>query len=122
MPEMNGKTLRLVNFLIDSAIYFLIMFGILILFKDVIPQQNVKWISIIVYFLYYFILESTTGQTIGKIITRSKVVSSTESKNYFFLRIILRTMTRFIPIDILTYLFSFRGLHDWISKTTVNKL
>ncbi|WP_407933658.1 RDD family protein [Draconibacterium orientale] len=119
---MNGKTLRLVNFLIDSAIYFLIMFGILILFKDVIPQQNVKWISIIVYFLYYFILESTTGQTIGKIITRSKVVSSTESKNYFFLRIILRTMTRFIPIDILTYLFSFRGLHDWISKTTVNKL
>lgn len=119
---MNGKLLRFANFLLDSAIYFLIMLGILVFFKNVIPQENVKWISIIVYFLYYFILESITGQTIGKLITRSKVVSATGSKNYFFLRIILRTIIRFIPIDILTYLFSFRGLHDWISKTTVNKL
>ena len=119
---MNGKILRLINFLLDSAIYFLFMLALLLVFKNNIAQEKVKWISILVYFSYYFILECVNGQTLGKIITRSKVVSLTENNNYFYIQILLRTLMRFIPLDMLTYIFSFRGLHDWISKTTVIKL
>lgn len=119
---MTGKTLRLVNFLIDTAIYIAFMLVFLLVFRNEIEQEKVKWISLLVYFFYYFLFEYLSGQTIGKIITRSKVISLTENKEYFFIRIVLRTLMRFIPLDILSYLFSYRGLHDWISKTTIIKL
>jgi uncharacterized RDD family membrane protein YckC len=82
----------------------------------------VKWISVLVYFLYYFLFEYFTGKTLGKIMTKSKVVSSTTDNNYYLIRILVRTMMRFIPIDILSYLFTANGLHDWISKTKVVRI
>jgi len=96
--------------------------GFLLIFKDVINKEDGKWISILFYFLYYFIFEITNGQTFGKIITRTRVISLTENKNYFFIQVFGRTLMRFIPIDIFSTLFYKRGLHDWISKTAVIKL
>jgi len=119
---MQGKGLRFVNFLIDTTVYFLFMIILLLIFKDIIEQEKVKWISILVYFLYYYIFECIKGQTIGKIITRSKMILLTENKDYFYLQILIRTLMRFIPLDMLSYIYSFRGLHDWVSKTTVIKL
>lgn len=119
---MNGRKLRFINFLVDTSIYFLFMLILLLIFKNYIAQEKVKWISILVYFSYYFIFECINGQTFGKIISHSKVISLTETKDFFYIQILLRTLMRFIPLDMLTYIFSFRGLHDWISKTTVIKL
>jgi len=119
---MTGKILRLVNFLLDTAFYFAFMVAFLIVFKNAIKQENVKWISILIYFLYYFLFEYLRGQTPGKIITRSKVISLKENNDYHFIRVTLRTLMRFIPLDMLSYLFSYRGLHDWISNTTIIKL
>lgn len=119
---MTGKTLRFINFLLDTAIYFAFLIVFLMIFKNVIGQENVKWISILCYFLYYFLFEFLSGQTLGKIITHSKVISLPETEGYYFIKILLRTLMRFIPIDVLSYLFSYRGLHDWISKTTIIKL
>lgn len=119
---MNGKTLRLINFLLDTLIYFAFVIVLIILFKNNIVQEKVKWISVLVYFLYYFLFEFIGGQTPGKMITRSKVVSTTNKKEYFFTQILIRTLIRFLPLDMLTYLFSYRGLHDLITKTTVIKL
>ena len=117
-----GQTQRFVNFLLDTSIYFIIILGFLLIFKDVINKEDGKWISILFYFLYYFIFEITNGQTFGKIITRTRVISLTENKNYFFIQVFGRTLMRFIPIDIFSTLFYKRGLHDWISKTAVIKL
>jgi uncharacterized RDD family membrane protein YckC len=119
---MTGKTLRLINFLLDSAIYFAFMIIFLMVFRNVIKQNNIKWISILCYFFYYFLFEYIKRQTLGKIITRSKVISLSENKEYYFIQILLRTLMRFIPLDMLSYLISYRGLHDWISKTTITKL
>lgn len=91
-------------------------------FKNEIEQEKVKWYSILIYFLYYLLFEYFTGQTPGKMITRSKVASLPDNKDYYFIRITLRTLMRFIPFDMLSYLFSYRGLHDRISKTTIIKL
>ena len=119
---MVGQTLRFLNFLLDTIIYFIIIFVFLLIFKDVINKEDVKWISILFYISYYFILEFTTGQTFGKMITRTKLISLTKNKNNFFIQVFGRTLMRFIPLDIFSYLFYKRGLHDWVSKTTVIKI
>lgn len=119
---MTGKGLRLIDFLIDSGIFFILLILFVFAFKDIIAIENIKWISGVLYFLYYFIFEYFSGQTIAKMITKSKVVSSTDRYNYYFIRIFIRSLTRLIPLDIISYLFVSRGLHDWISKTSVIKI
>jgi len=118
---MTGKRLRLTNFIIDTCIYLILMILFIWIFKNTFEKEDVKWISILCYFLYYFIFEYFLGQTIGKIFTKSKVESKTGNKSYFFLQILGRTLMRFIPIDIISYLFSSNGLHDRISKTAIIK-
>lgn len=116
---MSGKRLRFINFLLDTAVYFSLLIIFLMVFKDFIPKENVKWIAIILYFLYYFLLEYFIGQTIGKLITKSKVITLTDNRNYFLIQIVSRTLMRFIPFDMLSYIFAYRGLHDRISMTDV---
>jgi len=119
---MDGKTLRFNNFLLDTAIFVAFMMAFFMVFRNIVARENVKWISMLCYFLYYFLFEFVMGQTPGKIITHSKVISFTKNNNYHFSQIFIRTLIRFIPIDIISYLFSARGLHDWISNTAISKL
>jgi len=87
------------------------------LLKDYIAKEHLKYVMIAVYYLYYFIFEWTTGQTVGKMITKTKVVNSGTDMKPGILRTLIRTLSRLIPIDFLSYLFSSNGMHDWISKT-----
>jgi uncharacterized RDD family membrane protein YckC len=119
---MNGKTLRLTNFLLDSCIFFILLVLFILAFKNVLAIEEIKWISIVLYFLYYFLFEYFFLQSIGKMITKSRVVSSTKSHKLFFIRLLVRTLMRFIPIDIISYIFTFRGLHDLVSSTSVVKI
>lgn len=119
---MGGKTLRFINFLLDSAIFFTLLVIFWFIFKNVINRENVKWISFVFFFLYYFLFEYFMGQTLGKMITKSRVISVSDNRNHYFIRIICRTLMRFIIFDTLSYLFTDRGLHDRISKTNVIKL
>lgn len=119
---MTVKTVRLVDFLLDSSIFFILLTFFVYTFKDIIALENVKWISGILYFLYYFLFEYFNGRTIAKMITKSKVVSSTGTYNYYFIRIFIRSLIRLIPIDIISYLFVNKGLHDWISMTSVTRV
>lgn len=118
---MKGKTIRFVNFLLDTLIYLVVMIIFTWGFRNVIPRENIRWISVLFYFLYYFLFEYIRKQTPGKMITQTEVSGLMGNNNYYFIQIFLRTLMRFIPIDILSYLFSYRGLHDWISKTTIIK-
>ncbi len=117
-----GQTIRFVNFLLDTSIYFALLWIFFIVFIDLIPKEEVKWISIVAFFLYYFVFESIKGQTPGKMITKTRLVSTTGNENNFLFRIGCRTLMRFIPLDVLSYLLYKRGLHDWISKTTIIKI
>ncbi|REG88385.1 RDD family protein [Flavobacterium aquicola] len=67
---------------------------------------------------YYSILEFYFQKTLGKIVTRSKVVAENGEKATFR-KIILRTICRFIPIDWVSFIFSRNGMHDKLSKTKV---
>lgn len=119
---MTGKTLRFINFLLDTAIYMGLMIVFMLVFRDTVAQEDIKWISVVCYFLYYFLFEVFAGQTPGKFLTRSKVVSLPGTEGHNFRRILFRTLMRFIPLDMFSYLFGYRGLHDWVSKTTIINL
>jgi len=111
------KRIRLYNFLIDSTLFFVVVVIFSMLLKDYIAKEHLKYVMIAVYYLYYFIFEWTTGQTVGKMITKTKVVNSSTDMKPGILRTLIRTLSRLIPIDFLSYLFSSNGMHDWISKT-----
>lgn len=69
--------------------------------------------------IYYSMLEGISGQSIGKAITRTKVVTETGEKPDFG-TILLRSMCRYIPFDAFSFLGSDSiGWHDSISKTMV---
>ena len=116
------KRTRLYNFLIDSIIFFIIVIVFSILLKEYVERQNLKYLMILLYYLYYFILELTIGQTIGKMVTKTRVVNSNNSEKPNFTKILIRTISRLIPIDFLSYLFSSNGIHDILSKTELKKI
>ena len=116
------KRIRLYNFLIDSIIFFIIVLLASLVLRNYIDRQNLKYIMILVYYLYYFIFELAFGQTIGKMITKTKVISVNHNESISFISILIRTFSRLIPIDILSYLFSLNGIHDILSKTELKKI
>ncbi|WP_297093222.1 RDD family protein [uncultured Draconibacterium sp.] len=71
------------------------------------------------YYMYFVILEATTGRTIAKFITGTKVVTM-DGEQPNFSTILLRSICRFIPFEAFSFLFeSQRGWHDRLSKTRV---
>ncbi|MFT5892270.1 MAG: putative RDD family membrane protein YckC [Dokdonia sp.] len=76
-------------------------------------------VSFMISFCYYTILESLTGRTMAKLITRTKVVAENGEKANFD-AIVLRSICRFIPFDAFSFLVEdARGWHDTLSKTRV---
>ncbi|WP_169301384.1 RDD family protein [Pontimicrobium aquaticum] len=118
---MNKRT-RLYNFLIDSMVFFIIVSLSSILLKNYVEREDLKYIMILMYYFYYFIFELTIGQTIGKMITKTKVVDIEDNKSPSFSRIFIRTLSRLIPIDFLSYLFKSNGIHDILSKTKLKNI
>lgn len=116
------KRIRLYNFLIDSTIFFIIVLIFSMLLKNHIERQNLKYLMILLHYVYYFTFELTTGQTIGKMITKTRVVNTDNDIKPNFTRILIRTISRLIPIDFLSYLFFLNGIHDVLSKTELKKI
>lgn len=112
MVETN-KGIRIINFLFDFVIINILSIILGIIFKF--------GVFYLVYLAYYFTFEFFLGQTVGKMITRTKVVDNYQKKPSI-IKIILRTLLRLNPFDYLSYLFGHSlGSHDVISKTILIK-
>lgn len=126
-------TKRIVNVLIDTIAFLLIWavltvsFLLLLVILDVSDQKlnslsNIAWIVLIpFYLLYYMICEYRFQRTIGKLLTRTKVVSI-NGKRPFFNQVFIRTLSRLIPFEFVTFILGSYGLHDKISNTRVVQL
>ena len=112
---------RLINFSIDSITYFLLVMIVVWLLKSQIHIGEVRTIFIFGYFCYYFIFELAFGKTIGKMITKTKVVSENSYSRPSLIQILIRTLVRVIPIYFLFHFFIGKGLHDLLSKTILIK-
>lgn len=113
--------LRVVHLIIDS----LVTNGLLVfLFTSVLStrqfMQYANWInlaSLIVFILYYFLMEHFFGQTLGKMVMGNRVINEycekpTASES------IIRTVCRLIPFEGFSC-FGHRGWHDKFANTYV---
>jgi uncharacterized RDD family membrane protein YckC len=129
--EFASKGKRVANFLIDGFLISIVAIsiankmGISINLNPKTMQEAMNIplgftkINVIVQVCYYFILEYTTNTTLGKLITRTKVIFVNEHSNKF-LGCLIRSTARAIPFSPIIALFLKRfTLHDIMSRTIV---
>lgn len=112
IPE---KWLRFINYVIDGI--FIIASMVLVLPENLNDDLG-SAILLGWFFCYYFFSELFFGKTLGKLITKSTVVSETGEKPTMN-QIVIRSLSRLIPFDNFSFLLGERGWHDKLSKTEV---
>ncbi len=105
---------RFFNCLIDSVVIIVLSILPIVLTGEEILIVFMPFL----FFLYYLLFESLSGATLGKIITRTRVVNSIGEKPSFF-TIFVRTLCRFIPLDAFTFASAGGGWHDNFTGTYV---
>lgn len=126
---------RFINVLVDTIVYYALIVVLMIIVAVVagILQANsvLQWLGNIgdgeayliffaIFFLYYVTLETYTGRTVAKFLTKTMLVMEDGSKPTAG-TIWKRTFCRLIPFDGFSYLGSARGWHDTIPDVLVVK-
>lgn len=122
---------RFLNLIIDSIIWYILtiilfsLFGIFIPANFTITNNFIATIINLIlmfgtFFAYHSIMEIKFQKTIGKFITKTRVVTLNGEKPENA-DIISRTFCRLIPFDRISFLFMKNGIHDFLSKTKVVK-
>lgn len=121
--EFNAKkvrsSVRLFNLIIDTVVIALLMFVSFIING---AENTSAYLYILIYLGYYILMENEFQKTVGKFITKTKVVKK-DGTRVNLKNSIVRTICRvIIPlVDPITFLFTSNGFHDWASDTTVVK-
>ncbi|WP_188362941.1 RDD family protein [Flavobacterium orientale] len=128
------KGQRLANYLIDLVIHNIInvvpllfawilyeFFGNadLSIWLDSLDSVVDFFISYVIIVIYYMIMESITGRSLGKYVTNTKVLMAdgTQPEPY---AIFIRSISRLIPFNAFSFLGNLpKGWHDTLSKTVV---
>ena len=120
------SSIRLVHSIVDLItlmILYFILASIVMLWFDL--EQNKSTLPLLLlmilsFFINYAVMELMFQKTVGKFITKTKVVTLNGDKPSVN-DILIRTLCRLIPFDRLSFLFTKSGFHDKISHTTVVK-
>ncbi len=116
-----SSLLRIINLIIDTLSVFIISIIIGFFIQPIDKEMN-HLISLIIiigtYISYYSIMEIKFNKTIGKFLTKTKVVTINEEIPGNA-DIITRTFCRLIPLDKISFLFTKNGFHDNFSDTKV---
>lgn len=131
--EYQGVGIRFVSILIDGIIIGIILgvIGMILGVYRHYPESILWWwwiLSFIIWLAYYTYLEGTRGQTIGKMVTKIKVVREDGGKidmNQAFIRNILRIIDGLIAYLVGAILIwrsdKKQRLGDSVAKTVVVK-
>jgi uncharacterized RDD family membrane protein YckC len=125
---------RFMNCILDTLIVHIILISIgttLVIIGNITNNYDlIKWVETkttfeklllwaVMLFLYYFLTETYFSRTFAKYFTKTIVVSKDGSRPNKR-AISIRTLSRFIPVECLTFLgTNVRGLHDLFSDTYV---
>ncbi len=119
-----SSLIRFLHFVIDTFAWLIVASIIGRLLTPLLTGTNENilayFILAVSFFSYYIFMESTYQKTIGKIITKTKVIT-TDGKKPNTADIVRRTICRLIPFDRVSYFFSSNGFHDKLSDTSVVK-
>lgn len=135
--ERASAGLRFANYIIDSIgfyILYIILVFIIAFVTAILSNANNRYenaaliasdgMLFFIFFasviLYYTILEATSGRTLGKLITGTKVIMNNGSKPSWQTAF-LRTLSRFVPFEAFS---AFGGYpwHDQWTRTEVVKV
>ncbi|MDF7813564.1 RDD family protein [Hymenobacter sp. YC55] len=124
---------RFLNYIVDLITFYAIIFSLGIGLGMVVSITGdeslfglldsplATLVYILIMLSYYFIMESMTGRTMGKIATRTRVVMEDGSK-LTTTAAFQRTLSRIIPFEAFTFFGGGPGLHDRLAKTRVVKV
>ncbi|UOQ65222.1 RDD family protein [Hymenobacter volaticus] len=124
---------RIINYIVDLITFYVIIFFLGATYSmiaaiidnqamlDGLDSPWTTFISFVIMLSYYFIMESMTGRTMGKIATRTRVVMEDGSK-LTTTAAFQRTLSRIIPFEAFTFFGGGPGLHDRLAKTRVVKV
>jgi uncharacterized RDD family membrane protein YckC len=124
--ELNANNVsaltRFIHFIVDTIVWLII--AAILTFplnaKDDL-QMLLGYLLLFTSFMgYYTFMETKYQKTIGKFMTKTKVVNKNGSKPEVG-DIVRRTFYRLIPFDRISFLFSPNGFHDRLSDTTIIK-
>jgi uncharacterized RDD family membrane protein YckC len=124
--HLAGSGKRFLNLLIDAVAYYLLaaIAGVILALTGNLSvatgplSSNV--IAFFIILLYYIVMEATTGATLGKLLTKTRVVTEQGEKPSFG-QIVGRSFARLIPFDAFSFLGGNPGWHDNLSATFVVK-
>lgn len=122
---------RLANYLIDVIIFYIVIFIILVpLIIGMASSGNAEnaggFIAITylvtfgLFFAYYIFMEGGKGKTIGKMATKTKVIT-TDGTPMTFGKAALRTICRIVPFEFISVFLDTSMWHDKWSSTRVVK-
>jgi hypothetical protein len=113
--ELASKSIRLGNCIIDLVSIYTLSLAIILVTKSYFNDTS---ILLSVFICYYFLLEGIFGQTIGKHITKTRIVYLKKKNRWFWL--LMRTLLRLNPFNQISFLFGLDiGTHDQLSFTRV---
>ena len=129
--ELAPRGLRFANLVIDSVAHTLVVIALFAFVASSDPELmkriaaddsplNAYIIGVCVALLYYVPQESLFGWTLGKLVTRTRVVDEAGNRPTFG-RVLGRTLLRFVPFEAFTFLGEL-GLHDRASGTRVVRI
>ena len=119
--KVNAVT-RFLNFIIDTIVWFIIVAILTNALDAKDPMQML--VGYVIFFAsyigYYALMETKYQKTIGKFLTKTKVVNKNGTKPQVG-DILRRTFCRLIPFDRISFLFTPNGFHDRLSDTILIK-
>ena len=122
---------RFANYIIDYVCTTILSYGLGFLLgvsaaSSGMDEGTLFWSGfvggLLLYVVYYVGMEAATGKTIGKMVTRTRVVNMA-GKPPTIGQLVGRTFARFIPFEPFSYLVgdTTSGWHDTLSGTRVVK-
>ncbi len=127
---------RFLTYIIDTIVMYMINFGIglvagiaLAANGDMTPEKmaginlGLTLFGVFMSFLYYVVMEASTGRTIGKFVMGTRVVNESGGPASVG-QVLGRSLCRFIPFEPFSFLFGGNtkfpvGWHDSLPKTRV---
>jgi uncharacterized RDD family membrane protein YckC len=118
--------IRFLNLIVDTAIYYglAVVVGFILGMtgnvRAATDPLSANLIAITLILSYYTIMEASFGATVGKLVTKTRVVTELGEKPGFG-QIVGRSFSRLIPFEAFSFLGGNPGWHDTITSTFVVK-
>ena len=125
MNMQASRLKRFLNFVLDVTLWQLLTMILFVVLGLVAKIDLEKWGDVFIYiclflsfWIYFFGCEMAFQRTFGKIITKTKVVT-TQGAKPSAKSVFIRTLVRGIPVEYLSFLHARAGHHDLLSDTRV---